>query len=85
VCHYPGNCPLILNIDPTNSMSRLFNKSSLNPAHRQTKTGGGYLFLPRPMTRGTFLKWLRRTHAWIGLWGAALGMGAPGAIPRCHH
>ena len=24
--------------------------------------------------RGTFLKWLRRTHAWIGLWGAALGL-----------
>ena len=23
--------------------------------------------------RGTFLKWLRKTHGWIGLWGAALG------------
>ncbi|MEO8005103.1 MAG: PepSY-associated TM helix domain-containing protein [Betaproteobacteria bacterium] len=24
--------------------------------------------------RGIFLKWLRKTHAWIGLWGAALGL-----------
>lgn len=34
----------------------------------------GYLFLPRPLARGNFLKWLRRAHAWIGLWGAALGL-----------
>lgn len=24
--------------------------------------------------RSTFLKWLRKTHSWIGLWGAALGL-----------
>jgi len=24
--------------------------------------------------RGVFLKWLRKTHGWIGLWGAALGL-----------
>jgi hypothetical protein len=24
--------------------------------------------------RATFLKWLRKTHSWIGLWGAALGL-----------
>jgi hypothetical protein len=24
--------------------------------------------------RGTFLKWLRKMHGWIGLWGAALGL-----------
>jgi len=24
--------------------------------------------------RGTFLKWLRNTHSWIGLWGALLGL-----------
>lgn len=38
------------------------------------KLSNGYLFLPRPLARGTFLKWLRRTHAWLGLWGAALGL-----------
>lgn len=38
------------------------------------KTNGGYLFLPKPLARGTFLKWLRRTHAWFGLWGAAMGL-----------
>ena len=26
------------------------------------------------MKRRRFLVWLRRTHAWIGLWGAALGL-----------
>ncbi|OZI62245.1 PepSY-associated TM helix domain-containing protein [Bordetella genomosp. 11] len=24
--------------------------------------------------RGLFLKWLRKTHSWIGLWGALLGL-----------
>lgn len=24
--------------------------------------------------RGLFIKWLRKTHGWIGLWGAALGL-----------
>ena len=24
--------------------------------------------------RATFLKWLRKMHGWIGLWGAALGL-----------
>jgi hypothetical protein len=34
----------------------------------------GYLFLPHWLKRGRFLVWLRRTHAWIGLWGAVLGL-----------
>lgn len=34
----------------------------------------GYLFLSHGMKRGRFLVWLRRTHAWMGLWGAALGL-----------
>jgi hypothetical protein len=42
----------------------------------------GYLFLPQAMKRGRFLVWLRRTHAWIGLWGAVLGLvfGASGIL-----
>lgn len=43
-------------------------------SQNKTKSGGGYLFLPKSLSRGTFLKWLRRTHAWLGLWGAALGL-----------
>lgn len=27
-----------------------------------------------PSRRGVFLKWLRRIHGWIGLWGAVLGL-----------
>ena len=42
----------------------------------------GYLFLPHVLRRATFLIWLRRTHAWIGLWGAALALlfGATGIL-----
>jgi hypothetical protein len=43
-------------------------------SHTRKKPNGGYLFLPRSLSRGGFLKWLRRTHAWLGLWGAALGL-----------
>jgi hypothetical protein len=24
--------------------------------------------------RGVFIKWLRKTHGWLGLWGAAMGL-----------
>ena len=33
-----------------------------------------YSFLPLAWSKGAFLKWLRRTHAWLGLWGATLGI-----------
>jgi hypothetical protein len=29
---------------------------------------------PKSSRRLTFLKWLRKVHGWIGLWGAALGL-----------
>ncbi len=34
------------------------------------------------ISRGTFLRWLRNTHGWLGLWGAALGLlfGASGIL-----
>ncbi|GGP26042.1 PepSY-associated TM helix domain-containing protein [Silvimonas amylolytica] len=31
-------------------------------------------FLPDRLRNGSFLKWLKRVHAWLGLWGAALGL-----------
>lgn len=42
----------------------------------------GYLFLPSQLRRARFLVWLRRTHAWVGLWGAGLGLlfGATGIL-----
>ena len=39
-------------------------------APRQT----GYLFLPRRWRRSNVLTWLRRTHAWLGIWGAVMGL-----------
>ena len=47
----------------------------------------GYLFLPQSMKRWRFLVWLRRTHAWIGLWGAALGLlfGTSGILLNHHN
>lgn len=42
----------------------------------------GYLFLPSRWRRVRFLIWLRRTHAWLGFWGAALALlfGATGIL-----
>jgi hypothetical protein len=35
----------------------------------------GYLFMPSLVRRrAKFLIWLRRTHAWLGLWGAGLAL-----------
>ena len=45
-----------------------------NAAPRPVTEPRGYLFLSQGMKRGRFLVWLRRTHAWTGLWGAALGL-----------
>ncbi|BBM87043.1 PepSY-associated TM helix domain-containing protein [Candidatus Uabimicrobium amorphum] len=42
------------------------------PPPRRRKSN--YLFLPYKFSRGKFLKWLRKTHAWLGLWGAFLGI-----------
>lgn len=33
-----------------------------------------YLLLPPAMAGGKSLQWLRRIHAWVGLWGALLGV-----------
>ena len=41
---------------------------------RKKQRRSPYTFLPLSWSRGAFLKWLRRTHAWLGLWGAALGI-----------
>jgi len=50
------------------------------------KSGCGYLFLPKRWARGKVLKWLRRTHGWIGLWGASLGLlfGGSGILLNHH-
>ena len=42
--------------------------------HAAKNPDGGLLFLPKRWRRRSFLKWLRRTHAWIGLWGAIMGL-----------
>ena len=39
---------------------------------RTARRAGGYLFLPRGVQRPEILAWLRRTHAWTGLFGALL-------------
>lgn len=50
------------------------NATRANEMPRPVTEPRGYLFLPQGMKRGRFLVWLRRTHAWMGLWGAALGL-----------
>lgn len=47
----------------------------IRPAQPQKqKRDTGYLFLPKTWRKSRFLVWLRRTHAWMGLWGAILGL-----------
>lgn len=41
---------------------------------QKPKRDTGYLFLPTAWRKARFLVWLRRTHAWMGLWGAILGL-----------
>lgn len=43
---------------------------------------GGPLFLPARWRRAEVLRWLRRTHAWCGLWGGIFGLlfGATGIL-----
>lgn len=47
--------------------------SESKPAVKKRRKSN-YLFLPYKFSRGNFLKWLRKTHAWLGLWGAFLGI-----------
>lgn len=41
---------------------------------KESKRDTGYLFIPKVWRKARFLVWLRRTHAWLGLWGAMLGL-----------
>lgn len=49
-------------------------RSRMNGIERSSPTVPAAAAIDPRSRRGTFLKWLRRTHAWIGLWGAALGL-----------
>jgi hypothetical protein len=54
------------NIDAPAPVSRdLDHETRVRPQPRVAPVG---------TTRAQLLKWLRKTHGWIGLWGAALGM-----------
>lgn len=52
------------------------------PGTHRRSGGGGHLFVPQRWHRPALLKWLRRTHAWLGVWGAVLGLlfGATGIL-----
>ena len=40
---------------------------------RPATAGPALLFLPRRFQRGSILRWLKRTHAWMALWGGMAG------------
>lgn len=52
------------------------------PAAAAINRPGGPLFLPASWRRAAVLKWLKRTHAWCGLWGGVFGLlfGATGIL-----
>ena len=57
--------------------------SAVLPTSRPRATlAGGPLFLPARWRRADVLRWLRRTHAWCGLWGGVFGLlfGATGIL-----
>lgn len=43
-------------------------------AGRQGRRPKEHPFLPEGLQTPLFLKWLRRTHGWLGLWGAVAGI-----------
>jgi hypothetical protein len=49
-------------------MSEQVTKGALSGG-KATRTGG-YLFLPKAWQKGAFALWLRRMHAWTGVYGA---------------
>ena len=56
--------------NPTNSVPVEETVKKVKKQRRRSP----YVFLPQSWSRGAFLKWLRRIHAWLGLWGATLGI-----------
>ncbi len=40
------------------------------PKARRAGKSGGYLFIPKPLQTAGVITWLRRTHAWTGVFGA---------------
>jgi hypothetical protein len=52
-------------------LNDIATRTATNPEfieQRRSRTGG------TRSLRSTFLKWLRKVHGWIGLWGAVLGL-----------
>ena len=60
--------------DNTSSDSKKTIEPNSSKQRKQDRRRSPYTFLPTGWSRGAFLKWLRRTHAWLGLWGATLGI-----------
>lgn len=46
------------------------NPAAPRPLKSSRARAGGYLFLPRAVQSGAFILWLRRMHAWTGVYGA---------------
>lgn len=46
------------------------NESNTQNQKKPARRAGGYLFIPKDLQTNTVLTWLRRTHAWTGVYGA---------------
>ena len=51
----------VVAIDAAASETQRFDRGELKARQQRSR-------------RATFVKWLRKVHGWIGLWGAALGL-----------
>jgi hypothetical protein len=59
------NAPDTIDIPPAQKPATLF-PNPISDAERAERT--------RRSRRATFIKWLRKVHGWVGLWGAVLGL-----------
>lgn len=66
----------------TFSRWRMAKTGPVGAGPQRPAKGGGHLFVPQRWHRPPLLRWLRRTHAWLGMWGAVLGLlfGATGLL-----
>lgn len=60
-------------IDSLHEKKRATTPSPIDP-DRATAVRPAPRITPMSARRARLLKWLRKTHGWIGLWGAALGL-----------
>src|SRR6202012_2572559 len=69
-------CPLERRVNAPETFEPASNVTTMPYAPRGGRLldDAGQFARKRRSRRATFIKWLRKVHGWVGLWGAALGL-----------